>query len=271
MGNTKKEPRSPATLKSTSTPVRPAAKPNRAPGTTSGNNTTPASMASGRSRKGPPQSQGRQLRPPGSKGPTPSSRQKPQLQRQQQGRRSSSDNREGPRRSSSTNSDTARKAAAAVAASSSASRSNSSSSGNTKPSKGKSMLGGLFTRNGQTSKQSKKLHEVGDEEVGILGHVDSSLGDSLNSLGDLAGLDSYFDPPAASSRPAGGNPNTGTILAASIARNSRRQQQQRRRNNMKGRSLDDSDAALFAHINDGEKSRQSRRDSLDDLFVKDKW
>lgn len=271
MANTKKESRSPATAKPTSTPVRPAAKPNRPPGTTSNNNTAPASMACGRPRKGPPPPQGRQLRPPGSKGPTPPSRQKSQQQRQQQGRRSSSDNREGPRRSSSTNSDTARKAAAAVAASSSASRSNSSSSGTTKPSKGKSMLGGLFTRNSQTSKQSKKLHEVGDEEVGILGHVDSSLGDSLNSLGDLAGLDSYFDPPAASSRLAGGNPNTGTNLAASIARNSQRQQQQRRRNNMKGRSLDDSDAALFAHIDDGEKSRQSRRDSLDDLFVKDKW
>ena len=149
------------------------------------------------------------------------------------------------------------------------SRSNTSSSTSSKPSKGKSMLGGLFTRNSQASKQSKKL--VGDEEVGILGHVDSSLGDSLNSLGDLAGLDSYFDPPAASSRLAGGNPNAGSNLAASIARNSQRQQQQRRRNNMKGRSLDDSDAALFAHINDGQQSRQSRRDSLDDLFVKDKW
>ena len=121
------------------------------------------------------------------------------------------------------------------------------------------MLGGLFTRNSQTSKQSKKL--VGNEEVGILGHVDSSLGDSLNSLGDLAGLDSFV----------GGNRNACSNLAASIARNSQRQQQQRRRDNMKGRSLDDSDAALLAHINDGQQSRQSRRDSLDDLFAKDKW
>ena len=271
IGNIKREPRSnPAatTATSTSTPTRPAVRPIRFHGT--GNNSAGlVSTAGGRRRKVPPPSQSRQLRPPGSKGPVPPSRHQPQQQRQQHGRRSSSDNRERPRRSSSANSDTARKATAAVASSSSVSRSNASSSNSSKPSKGKSMLGGLFTRNSQTSRQSKKL--VGDEEVGILGHVDSSLGDSLNSLGDLAGLDSYFDPPAASSRLVGGNPNAGSNLAASIARNSQRQQQQRRRNNMKGRSLDDSDAALFAHINDGQQSRQSRRDSLDDLFVKDKW
>lgn len=272
-GNTKREPRSnPAatTVTSTSTPTRPATRPNHPTGT-SNNSAGLVSTAGGRPRKGPSPSQGRQPRPPGSKGPAPPSRYQPQQQRQQHGRRSSSDNRERPRRSSSTNSDTARKAAAAAITSSSSlvSRSNTSSSNSSKPSKGKSILGGLFTRNNQTSKQSKKL--VGDEEVGILGHVDSSLGDSLNSLGDLAGLDSYFDPPAASSRLAGGNPNAGSNLAASIARNSQRQQQQRRRNNMKGRSIDDSDAALFAHINDGQQSRQSRRDSLDDLFVKDKW
>lgn len=268
--NAKREPRSnPAATAatSTSTPTRPAARPNRPPGT-SNNSAGLVGTTGGRPRKGPPPSQGRQSRPPGSKAPP--SRYQPQQQRQQHGRRSSSDNRERPRRSSSTNSDTARKSSAAVASSSSSvSRSNTSSSTSSKPSKGKSMLGGLFTRNSQVSKQSKKL--VGDEEVGILGHVDSSLGDSLNSLGDLAGLDSYFDPPAASSRLAGVNPNAGSNLAASIARHSQRQQQQRRRNNMKGRSLDDSDAALFAHINDGQQSRQSRRDSLDDLFVKDKF
>ena len=254
-GNTKREPRSnPAgtTPKSRSTPTRPATRPIRPPGATTCNNNSGGlvSTAGGRPRKGPPPSQGRQPRPTGSKGPVPPSRYQPQQQRRQQGRRSSSDSGERPQRSSSTKSDY--KASAAVTPSPSVST-------NSKPSKGKSMLGGLFTRNSQTSKQSKKL--VGNEEVGILGHVDSSLGDSLNSLGDLAGLDSFV----------GGNPNACSRLAASIARNSQRQQQQRRRDNMKGRSLDDSDAALFAHINDGQQSRQSRRDSLDDLFAKDKW
>lgn len=157
---------------------------------------------------------------------------------QQQVRRSPKQDTQ--KRSHNTGSDTPRSTPLAVEKAGGAARKSSS--------KGKSMFGGLFGRGSLSRGQPKKM---GDDEIAFIAHADESLGDSLASFGDLAGLDSYYDP-------------NGGGLAASIARSSQQQQQQRRRDSMKGRSLDDSDALLFAHIKDGHQ--RNSNDSLEDLF-----
>jgi len=178
-----------------------------------------------------------QPRPPTSLAPP--SRQ-PQHSQQQVRRPPKQDIQKRPH---STCSDTPRSTPLAVEKAGGAARKSSS--------KGKSMFGGLFGRSSSSRGQPKKM---GDDQIAFIAHADESLGDSLASFGDLAGLDSYYDP-------------NGGGLAASIARSSQQKQQKRRRDSMKGRSLDDSDALLFAHIKDGHQ-RQSRNsnDSLEDLF-----
>ena len=186
--------------------------------------------------------QGGQPRP--SKGLTPTRQQQQQQQQQNRQQQPVRRSQDGQKRPNSTDSGAPRNALVAGEKTDTVTRKPSNN-------KGRSMFGGLFSRSSTSTRGQPKKR--GEDEIAFMALADQSLSDSFTSFGDLAGLDSFYNPK-------------GDGLAASITRSSQQIHQQRQRDSMKGRSLDDSDTLLFAHIKDPCGKRHNPNDSLEDLF-----